>query len=344
MAIEFIYGPKSTTFDQLDNDLYEIIADADILRANKNYIDALPLYKKAGLLGNVYAMRWAGQIYLEGLSNVGKDYEKALYWYRMGAEQNDRDCIANIGLMYLDGCGVAKNCEKALAFLKRSSNLGNPVASYWIGRMYENNSVITEKPFVEAVKYWNLALAQNKVYSPAMNRLALCYMNGNGVTQDLDKAEQLLKRSMELGNKQANHYYLFDLKTAKEKKEREIAIKRAQEEKKRRKRKERIEICIFFSVAVMFYAATQGILVEVFMPIVLIAVAIGLLIVFIKDQEEKEERHKSQYDTGMKCYHCGSTMVYRMNYDDKRASITFWGSASSKVGMTYHCDSCGREW
>ena len=121
MAIEFIYGPKSTTFDQLDNNLYEIIADADILRANKNYIDALPLYKKAGLLGNVYAMRWAGQIYLEGLSNVGKDYEKALYWYRMGAEQNDRDCIANIGLMYLDGCGVAKNCEKALAFLKRSS-------------------------------------------------------------------------------------------------------------------------------------------------------------------------------------------------------------------------------
>ena len=362
MAIEFITAPKYMDYNSLESDLFQVLSTADNFRKQGDYKSALPLYEQAGQAGNIYAIRWAGQLYLEGLHNINKrqayfegwsnydkKYDEALYWFRLGEQQNDKFCIANIGVLYLDGCGVAQSNEQAFAYLKRSSDMGNPVASYLIGKMCFDGKLVKNaiEPYNEAIQYYNLALTQNPQYTPAINGLAFCYMDGKGVQQDFEKAEGLFKHAIELGSKKAQHYYIVDLKAAKEKRAQEIQQKieqqRAQEAKKRKKRKEILEMVIVFSVVVMFYAATQGILVEVFLPIVLIAVAVGLLIVFIKGQEEKEERHKSQYGS-VKCYHCGSTNVYRMTYDDTRASIAFWGSASSKVGMTYHCDSCGREW
>ena len=61
-------------------------------------------------------------------------------------------------------------------------------------------------------------------------------------------------------------------------------------------------------------------------------------------EADNRDRHRSQYGKVARCYHCGSTNVYRMNYDDKYKSIAFWGAASSKIGKMYHCDNCGREW
>lgn len=79
-------------------------------------------------------------------------------------------------------------------------------------------------------------------------------------------------------------------------------------------------------------------------PILIILFFILCISFTIASENEKSKRHISQYGKIAKCYHCGSTRVYRMNFDDKRASISFWGTASSKFGKTYHCDNCGREW
>ncbi len=78
----------------------------------------------------------------------------------------------------------------------------------------------------------------------------------------------------------------------------------------------------------------------------LILLAVGVLFLWVdnEDTKDKRQRHEQDYGLVARCYKCGSTKVYHMTYDDKRDSIAFWGAASSKIGMTYHCDDCGAEW
>ena len=78
----------------------------------------------------------------------------------------------------------------------------------------------------------------------------------------------------------------------------------------------------------------------------LFLLAVGLFFVWGEAETTKDNRmrHENDYGKVARCYKCGSTDVYLMTYDDKRESIAFWGSASSKLGKRYHCDNCGNEW
>lgn len=341
MSIKLIVGPTSTDFDKLDDDMYELIADADIHRANKNYIEALKLYQKAGTLGNLYAQRWAGQFYLEGLG-IEKNYEKAIQWFRMGAEQNDPISITNVAIMYSEGYGVSKNDEKAIALFKRASNLGHAFASGQLGLAYELGKGVSIS-YEHAVCYYQLALSQGSKDSAFMNNLGLCYMDGKGIVRDYKRAEELFRNAISLGNKNAiNNYDILKKRITKEKEE--IRQQQAIAARKEKERKEKIWVCIIIAGIICFYLATQGIAVGFFMVVALIIGAVWLLRCFVENETEKEKRHRSQYCSGIKCIHCGSESVYRMNFDDKRSSIAFWGIASNKIGKTYHCDNCGNEW
>lgn len=78
----------------------------------------------------------------------------------------------------------------------------------------------------------------------------------------------------------------------------------------------------------------------------LFALVVGALFVWAgwSQEDDNNIRHKSDYGNVAKCPFCGSTDVYAMTWDDKRDSVAFWGTASSKVGKRYHCDNCGKEW
>ena len=78
----------------------------------------------------------------------------------------------------------------------------------------------------------------------------------------------------------------------------------------------------------------------------LILIPVGIVIAFVGAaiDADDQKRHTADYGNVTRCYKCGSTKVYAMTYDDKRASIAFWGAASSKIGKRYHCDNCGNEW
>lgn len=81
----------------------------------------------------------------------------------------------------------------------------------------------------------------------------------------------------------------------------------------------------------------QLILAIIILIILIIVGGIGNLI-------DTQERHTRDYGNVARCPKCSSTKVYAMTYDDKRASINFWGAASSKIGKRYHCDNCNYEW
>jgi hypothetical protein len=68
--------------------------------------------------GNVTAMVSLGLAYHTG-SGVELDYKKAMGWYLLAYAKSDGDSLNNIGVMYRDGLGVAKNEKIAyLLFLR----------------------------------------------------------------------------------------------------------------------------------------------------------------------------------------------------------------------------------
>lgn len=68
-----------------------------------------------------------------------------------------------------------------------------------------------------------------------------------------------------------------------------------------------------------------------------------------KEYEDAAESQKlsapwaTRYSTSP-CPYCGHYKVRYAKWEDKRASVAFWGAASSKIGTNYKCEYCGRMW
>jgi TPR repeat protein len=66
-------------------------------------------------------------MYEHGLG-VGKDYKKALEWFRKAADQGYAVAQCNLGFMYANGFGVEKNDEKALEWCRKAAEQEDPAA------------------------------------------------------------------------------------------------------------------------------------------------------------------------------------------------------------------------
>ena len=55
-----------------------------------------------------------GWIYETGSEGVTQDYKKAFQWYQKAAVNGNADAQFNLGVMYHEGRGVAKNITKAM--------------------------------------------------------------------------------------------------------------------------------------------------------------------------------------------------------------------------------------
>ncbi|MBI1943806.1 MAG: sel1 repeat family protein [Betaproteobacteria bacterium] len=64
------------------------------------------------------------------------DYQTALRQWRPLAERGDRDAQFNIGLLYENGLGVARDDAEALAWYRRAAELGDAGAQYNVGLFY----------------------------------------------------------------------------------------------------------------------------------------------------------------------------------------------------------------
>ena len=80
----------------------------------------------------------------------------------------------------------------------------------------------------------------------------------------------------------------------------------------------------------------------------------------LKENQEKLDSLSKEYEAAMAsqkltapwatrystspCPYCGHYKVRYAKWEDKRASVAFWGAASSKLGTNYKCEHCGRMW
>ena len=99
------------------------------------------------------AMTMLGELYANALG-IKRDYAKAAEWYQRAADAGDREGMFALAMMRLAGRGGATNRDQAVKLLASSAKLGNAKAAY---------------------------------------NLALLYLDGNTLPQDVKRAAELLR-------------------------------------------------------------------------------------------------------------------------------------------------------
>jgi len=114
-----------------------------------------------------------------------EDYEAALLWFKLAAEQGFANAQYNLGVMYDQGQGVAQDYKEAVRWYRQAAEQGLAKAQYNLGVRYDNGEGVPQD-YKEAVRWYRLAAEQGHVSS--QNNLGAAYGEGKGVTQDYVRA------------------------------------------------------------------------------------------------------------------------------------------------------------
>jgi len=139
-----------------------------------NPLEAL---RKRADQGNAQAQYNLGLMYANG-RGVAKDDGQALAWYQKAADQGHAAAQFDLGKMYENGHGVAKDDVQAVTWYQKAADQGNAVAQVDLGRMYEIGHGVV-KDDIQAAEWYEKAADQG--YADAQFRLGSMYLMGRGV-------------------------------------------------------------------------------------------------------------------------------------------------------------------
>jgi len=134
---------------------------------------------------------------------AAKDYAAAHAIYLSLANKNDAKACYNLGLMYQDGDGVAKNMDEAVKWYTKSADLGYKEAQYMLGSLVFQRQ-IQSISYPQAVTYYEQAAKQGHVKSQL--NLGMLYFRGDVIAQDLPAAVQWLSLAASNNNSEAQGY------------------------------------------------------------------------------------------------------------------------------------------
>lgn len=97
------------------------------------------------------------------------------------AEEGDADAQYDLGMMYIDGRGVAQDSAEAVKLYRMSAEQGYVVAQNMLGALYQDGIRVAQD-YAEAAKWYRRAAEQG--HGPSQYSLGEMYKNELGVTQD----------------------------------------------------------------------------------------------------------------------------------------------------------------
>ncbi len=107
-------------------------------------------------LGNTEAQSELGLRYFVG---VEQDYEEAIDWFTIAAENGDANAQNMLGMCYCNGYGVVYDYEEAVKWYKKAADQGLVVAQFNLGWCYETG-VGVEANIDEAKEWYKKAAEQ----------------------------------------------------------------------------------------------------------------------------------------------------------------------------------------
>jgi len=177
-----------------------LLASANELFAEKNFVQSAVLYKRAANLNVRKAMAVYGKLLQQGIG-IPQDRKAANIWFKRAAKAGDPESQFLLARNFERGTGgIRKNHKSAFEWYLLAAKGGNDGAmnnlavKYFLGEGVKKN-------FSQAV-HW-LKLASEKGHSNALFNLASLYDDGKGVKKSPAIAAQLIMRSILQGNKSA---------------------------------------------------------------------------------------------------------------------------------------------
>jgi len=147
---------------------------------DKDMVQAYHWHKKAALQGHTGSQYTLGQILEQG-DGVRQSLAQAFEWYSLAAKMSDNpEAEFAMALMYFRGLGVTQDFAEAFDLFEKTAFKGHLIAQHLLGAMFEQGWSTGKKDFVEAYKWYTLALpgrdaamALDPLYDPrqALDRL-----------------------------------------------------------------------------------------------------------------------------------------------------------------------------
>src|SRR5258705_2102019 len=94
-----------------------------------DYSAAVRLWRQAAEQGDAHAQHNLGLLYRDG-HGVAKDINEAARWFRLAAEQGLTQAQVNLGVLYAAGQGVPPNDDEASRWFRLAADKGDEFAQY----------------------------------------------------------------------------------------------------------------------------------------------------------------------------------------------------------------------
>lgn len=120
--------------------------------------EALPVCRRAALLGNAEAQSHIGRAYESG-AGVRRNIGEATAWFRKAAAQGHSWSQNHLGWMYAGGEGVARDDQQAVRWFRMAAERGNAEAQYNLGFMYQRGRGVPRST-TQAAEWYRRAAAQ----------------------------------------------------------------------------------------------------------------------------------------------------------------------------------------
>ena len=186
--------------------------------------EAMRLMRAAAEIGYPPAQYYLGAVYKNapGYSiRAPLDYAEAAKWFRMAAENSAvafrmaetsalnnpvTSSQCNLGCLYANGQGVAKDPEEALKWFRRAADHGYAEAQNLLGLMHQNGSDGLQQSATHAVSWYRKAAEQG--FAQAQFSLGIMYGGGMGIARDLAQSTWWLNLAGAQGCLEANGFAL----------------------------------------------------------------------------------------------------------------------------------------
>ena len=170
--------------------------------AEKNLKEAFGWYMRSAKQGQPYAAYAVGNMYENGES-AEKDKKKSQGYYNQALSgflkleangQADDNLFYKIGVMYKNGLGTEADMNKAIGYFKRSAELNNKNGLYEYGKAL----LLGDKDMPKAMDCLEKAVRLGNLN--AKRFLALEYISGEHIEQDIDKGIEMLTECADGGD------------------------------------------------------------------------------------------------------------------------------------------------
>ncbi len=119
---------------------------------SQDYIDQC---QKAAEEGNVIAQNTLGFLYLNG-QGVDKNYQQAVAWFFKAANKAYAPAQFNLAIMYKLGQGVEQNHSESIKWMQFAANQNHAEAQTNLGNMYYQGLAVMQD-YEMAYMWWSLA-------------------------------------------------------------------------------------------------------------------------------------------------------------------------------------------